>query len=770
VTIAGKINVLFLSAALFLALALTSFTGFREYHSALDRLVDLALVEVRGRPQLQAELYLREDAALERMLAAFLELPAVFSAVARDNLGEALARSVNGSGTGSPLPPFKLLRGDAAAMDTKLVALGADLTPGDTGLWSALTHADVPMYLTVPVVTALDPTRQGLSPNDFFAAQAAPPASDGGHVIGYLQLDISRARLLDIIWPAVSRVLLASIGLIALCGAVLLLVSRRITRDLSQLALLAEQASSGKLEQAVEFEGSGELRDIARVLNNVIGGFTDLKKEIDVEQRLLTQEMHERTSQLSRRDEELNKAAEEITETRTRLQHLAYYDTLTALPNRRLFTEQLDLLLGLNHRNGHTLALLFLNLDNFKRVNESLGYSAGDQVLLEVGKRIAASLRGSDPVGHFAQDDQRNQVSRLGGDEFTVILNQIDSPLSAQTVVERLLDSLEKPMTIEGQELVVSPSIGVAVAPRDGKTVEALLRAAEVAMHHAKDSVRDKYLMFSEHMDATGVGRLKLEAELRKAVERKQLVLHYQPQVNSITGAVAGAEALLRWVHPEHGMIPPFQFIPMAEQIGVVEELGDWVLGEACRQLKAFDKLGLDLPRVAINVSAFQFTTAFCNSIAPMLQQYGLPASRLELGLSEDILIGEDREVDRNLRELKALGIYLSVDDFGTRHAPLNYLSRYNLDELKIDRSFVLDCDRNEGSAKLVIAIMAMAESLGLGIVAEGVETEDQFRFLIDNGASVMQGYLFSKAVTADELRQMLAPWHFLQQLQRIQG
>lgn len=289
-------------------------------------------------------------------------------------------------------------------------------------------------------------------------------------------------------------------------------------------------------------------------------------------------------------------------------------------------------------------------------------------------------------------------------------------------------------------------------------------------MHHAKESLRDRFLVFTEHMDATGAGRLKLESDLRRAVESKQLVLHYQPQVNTLTGAVAGAEALLRWEHPEHGMIPPFQFIPLAEEIGVIAELGEWVLAEACRQLREYDELGLELPRVAINVSAFQFTPAFCDSIGNTLEQYQLPASRLELGLSEDILISEDRDIHENLRDLKTIGVYLSVDDFGTRYAPLNYLSRYSLDEIKIDRSFVLDCARNDNSARLVSAIIATARSLGLGVVAEGVETEEQFRFLIEKGASAMQGYLFSKPVPAAELRTMLAPWHFLQLVQRIQG
>jgi diguanylate cyclase (GGDEF)-like protein len=769
-TIAGKINLLFISVALFLALALTGLTAWREYHFVLDATVDTLVAKVRGRPGLQLALYRRQDEALQPVLAEFLDTPSVSVASARDGLGELLARRPASVDADRVSPPFKLLRDDLAEADTGLIALGSDLQPTGTGLWQAWSDTNLPMYLTVPVFTSVNPARQGLTPYDFFVAASESDGNQSLRVIGYMQLEISRVQLLEIIGPVVRKVFFSGLGLAVLCGLVVAVVSRRITRDLSRLAQLADDVTSGKVDKPLAIEASAELKDIATVINSVIGGFQKVKQESDVDQRLLNMKVDERTSQLSERDEKLNKAAEEINETKTRIQHLSYHDGLTALPNRRLFTEQLGLLLGLNQRNNQTLALLFMNLDNFKRINDSLGYSAGDQVLLEVGKRLTDSVRGSDAVSHFVDGEQKIDVARLGGDEFTVILNQIDNEKSAGVVAERVLKALSKPIIIEGHELVVSPSIGLAIAPRDGATVEALLKAAGIAMHHAKDSVRDKYLFYSGHMDATGVGRLKLEADLRKAVERNQLSLHYQPQINTLTGAVAGAEALLRWEHPEHGSVPPFQFIPLAEEIGVIDELGDWVLAESCRQMKEFDGQGLELPRVAINVSAFQFTVTFVDRIREVLKQYDLPASRLELGLSEGILMDEDRSTYQSLRDLKALGVYLSVDDFGTGYATLSYLSRYSLDELKIDRSFVLDCDSNENRGKVVVAIIAMARSLGLGIVAEGVETEEQYRFLINNGAEAVQGYLFSRPVPAPELKRMLAPWHFVEQVQSIQG
>lgn len=768
-TIAAKINLMFLAIALLLATILTGYTAWREHQIVLDRTVAAVMARMQGQPDLQLEIYRRDESSLQRLLAGFLQTPAVSVAIARDSLEEVLARRESSAASRPLSPPFKLLRGEMSPAETGLTALNRNLDPVGTGLWTLWTESELMLYLTAPVLTSVNPAQQGLSAYDFFVAPGMPEANSSLRIIGYMQFEIARSELLDSITPAVSKIFFISMGLIAFSGLAIALITRRITRDISHLAKLAEEVASGTLAKPVEIKASGEIKEIAQVFNSVIGGFLNYKKESDVGQRLLSMKVEENSSQLSERDAALNKATEEINETRSRLQQLAYYDNLTTLPNRRLFTEQLELLLGLNRRSGQTLALLFVNLDNFKRVNDSLGHSAGDQVLLEVGRRLSESVRESDAVAHHTDGQKKIDVSRLGGDEFTVILNQLNSVDSAAVVAQRILESLQRPMTIEGHELVVSPSIGIALAPRDGAEVEALLRAADIAMHHAKESVRHSFMHYNEQMDASGVERLGMEADLRHAIERGELTLHYQPQINSLSGAVVGAEALLRWEHPKHGMVPPFQFISLAEEIGVIGELGDWVLAEACRQLKEFDALGLSLPRVAINVSAFQFTSTFVQRVSEVLAQYELPASRLELGLSEAILTDQDRSTFQSLRDLEALGVYLSIDDFGTGNASLSYFSRYSLNELKIDRSFVQECDRNAKSARLVVAIVAMARSLQLGIVAEGVETESQYRFLVNNGAEVVQGYLFAKPVPANELRRMLAPWHFVKQVQGIQ-
>jgi diguanylate cyclase (GGDEF)-like protein len=768
-TIAGRINVLFISAAVFLGCVVTAYTAHREYQINLNQLVQASLARVLSRPDLQVDIYRQDKTSLEDILGGFLEPRPVSLAVAHNSLGEILARRDMANTPAHNLLPFDALRASFPAVEPGLTALGPAGEQAGTGFWSSLTSGESLIHLTMPVFSPVNPTQKGLTTLDFVTALAEPGVQNSLVVMGYIHLGIDRDELILGIRPTVSRVFFVSLALILLCALTVFLMTRRISAPLSQLAQLADQVTSGELKEYVEIEGGKEFRDIATALNGVVGGVSNYKKEIDVDHKLLTWRADESASRLSKRNEELDKAANEITETRDQLHQMAYYDSLTSLPNRRLFTEQLSLLLRLNERSVKPLALLFLNLDNFKRINDSLGLSAGDLLLREVGKRLLGCLRSSDMLAHYVESGPRIDVSRLGSDEFTVVLNQLDNSDSASLVAQRVIDSLVEPIIIDGHELVVTPSVGIAVAPRDAVEVEGLLRAAGTAMHHAKASARGGFLFYNEGMEATGPDHLKLESNLRKAIERNELLLHYQPQVNTTNGSVVGAEALLRWEHPELGLVPPFRFISLAEEIGLIEELGDWVLVAACRQMKEFRQQGLELPRVAINVSALQFSSRFIERVKEVLLQTDLPPSMLELGLSERILMDNDKSTINSLQELRELGVYLSVDNFGTSYAPLGYLGRCPLDELKIDRSFVVDCDIHEENARLVKAIISMAKSLDLRMVAEGVETEGEYQFLINNGTRVVQGYLFSKPVPAEELkRQLVVPWHFMTQIQRI--
>ncbi len=768
-TVAGKINTLVVLLSLFAGSLVAAYVINREYRIQIDQIRHESSAGVRSQPSLQLAIYYRDQSALSDALRGFLAKQAVQYALIRDTEGVPLAKEDRPGAARYKPAQFKDLRKGVSPIEENLYAHKPRQSSEAHTLLATLTGGEQLIDLTIPVFSVLNPLQKNLTRSDFGYALTVPDAVDSLHVIGYVQLGMSRSTVLMSIMPFAGAVLLFYLFFTVFCGVISNMVTRRITAPLSRLARMADKIASGKIDQTLKIEGSGEIKELATTLNGIIGQLNTHRAIMDVDHKMLSMKVDERTSQLSRRNIELNKAVKQVTETKDRLRQMAYFDSLTGLPNRRLFTEQLSLLLRLATRNGQMLALLFLDLDNFKRINDSLGHSAGDLLLREVGSRLSGCLRESDVLAHYVESDgSRIDVSRLGGDEFTVVLNQIENAESAAIVAQRILDALGTPMTIDGHELVITPSIGIAIAPRDAADVEDLLKAADTAMYHAKSTGKNNYIYYDSNMDAANVERLSLETDLRKAIERNELVLYYQPQVDTDSGTVVGAEALVRWEHPDKGLIPPFKFIPLAEEMGLIGELGDWVLTEACRQMVEFKAEGLALPKVAVNVSALQFNARFIKRVEEVLYETGLDPTALELELTEGMVMDHSNATLDALNALKTLGVSLSIDDFGTGYSSLSYLSRFPLDELKIDRSFVIDFDKSDNDASLVIAIIAMGKSMNLKVVAEGVETHEQYHFLTQNGATIIQGYLFSKPVPAEELRPLLTPYHFLNQIQMI--
>lgn len=767
-TIAGKINTLVIAVVLAMAMLVSGAVAMREYSVESDRVLSQLQLRVESNHALAMHVGFRNAEAVSRELGELLREPGVTAARAYDAQGGLIASTPGDAA--SDAEDFQALRGGGEA-DTEVRAEGfdADGNQAGSGLLAAAFAPGNRLFLSLPVVAPADPAAGGLTPDEYMARVLDSGAYSSRHVLGYIHLSLSPRSLLLEVGPWLSVITLGSL-LFALLGIFMSVVlTRRITSPLAKLASVADKLASGELEQSpVQVRGSGEIEEIAKIINGVVAGLSQYKSRMEVDHQLLSMKVEERTSQLSRRNEELNQAVQQVTRTKNRLRQLAYYDSLTSLPNRRLFTEQLSLLLRLSQRNKQKLALLFLDLDNFKRINDSLGHSAGDLLLREVGLRLSNSVRDSDVVAHYVDGGGKIDVSRLGGDEFTVVLNQVDCVESAGLVAERLMAALMQPMMIEGHELVITPSIGIALAPDHADDVEGLLRCADTAMYHAKAVGKSGYLVYDSQMDAAGIDRLTLETDLRRAIERNELVLHYQPQVDTNTGGVVGAEALLRWQHPEQGLIPPFRFIPLAEEMGLIGELGDWAIRAACHELIRLESKGLRLPKVAVNVSAMQFTPSFIRRVKQILEETGVDPSKLELELTEGVVMGDTSASVRALGELREMGVSLSIDDFGTGYSSLSYLSRFPLDELKIDRSFVIAADKSEQDASLVVAIIAMAKGLGLKVVAEGVETPEQYHFITSSGAQVIQGYLFSKPVPAEELEALLDPWHFMDQIQKI--
>ncbi|WP_194712886.1 putative bifunctional diguanylate cyclase/phosphodiesterase [Noviherbaspirillum soli] len=439
------------------------------------------------------------------------------------------------------------------------------------------------------------------------------------------------------------------------------------------------------------------------------------------------------------------------------LDRLAYIDSLTGLPNRRMFQDHLDWALSQAQRHERVGALMHINVDHFKKVNEALGPAVADALLQQIGQRLEYGVRDCDSVGRIGRNSL--QLSRVGGDEFAVLLSEMARVDDAIGVARRLLESVRAPFQVAGHELFVSCSIGVAVFPGDGMERNALLQNAGVAMHSARQQGGNAWRFYSSDLNQRSLQSLGLQSDLHKAIERGELRLYFQPKVCTATGGIVGAEALIRWQHPERGFIRPDDFIPLAEENGLIVPIGAWVIAEACRRLRAWHKQGLSLPRISVNVSGRQFgAPGFYDSVRATLEVSGVDARCLTFEVTESILMENADESIALLKRFKAMGLKLSMDDFGTGYSSLSYLRRFPLDELKIDRSFLaeLDDDGTEGKA-LITAIIVLGHSLGLSIVAEGVETETQLALLRELGCDECQGFLFSRPVAAEEFERLLA-------------
>jgi diguanylate cyclase (GGDEF)-like protein/PAS domain S-box-containing protein len=434
-------------------------------------------------------------------------------------------------------------------------------------------------------------------------------------------------------------------------------------------------------------------------------------------------------------------------EAQARIEFMALHDPLTQLPNRAYLTERLNSILALARRREGATAILFIDLDNFKTVNDSLGHAVGDALLVEIARRITAAVRGADVV------------SRLGGDEFLVVLSDIASSEDAARVATKLIDAISSVAAIDGNKLSVSPSIGISVFPADGDTADELIRHADAAMYHAKESGRSNYQFFVPALFERAVEALTRERELREALANNEFTLHYQPKRNRTDGAIVGLEALVRWQHPARGLIGPTDFIGFAETRGLIAGIDRWVLQTACRQLKAWHDEGCLRVPVAVNLSAVEFKQRdLVREISAVLATTGLAAHYLEIELTESVLMDRDSHVLETLMALGSMGVGLTIDDFGTGYSSLGYLKRYPINKLKIDRCFVSEVTGEGHDGAITTAIIQMARSLKLQTVAEGVETPAQMAALHDMGCDQFQGYLISHPLPAEDIRVFIAP------------
>ena len=428
-----------------------------------------------------------------------------------------------------------------------------------------------------------------------------------------------------------------------------------------------------------------------------------------------------------------------------RLHYLANHDSLTGLPNRTLFMERLSASITSTRRNQKQMALMFLDLDRFKIINDTLGHQAGDRLLCAVAERLTATLRESDTV------------ARLGGDEFTVIVEDVQDVRHVARVAQKLVDALISPLELENQEIFATTSIGIAIYPSDGEDADVLLMNADTAMYRAKESGKNTFEFFTTDMNAETVSRMQIESGLHRAIERQELSLFYQPKYRLDTEALCGMEVLLRWNNAELGAVPPTRFIPVAEDSNQILAIGEWVLANACQQAQTWLAQGLLPGPIAVNLSGKQIRQPnIVETVRNILETSNLPASWLELEITESVAMDNTHEVGRTLASLKALGVRLAIDDFGTGYSSLAYLKRLPIDVLKIDRAFIQNLHEDPDDAAIVVAITSMAHTLGLEPIAEGIEHEEQFRFLRENGCTYGQGFLFSRPVPVQEMDDLL--------------
>jgi diguanylate cyclase (GGDEF)-like protein len=456
----------------------------------------------------------------------------------------------------------------------------------------------------------------------------------------------------------------------------------------------------------------------------------------------------------------LSGTIQDITERKlseNQIRSLAYYDILTGLANRLHFNENLDSAIAAASASDNKLALIFMDLDRFKVINDTLGHDAGDLLLKQVAERLKLGLRNNDFVTRKALGSGSNTISRLGGDEFTIVLQNIASDEDAAKVARRILEEIEKPIDLFGHEVVLTASLGISLFPDDGANSLTLIKNADSAMYHAKALGGNNFQYYAQSMNASSMERLAMEGELRKALERDEFVLYFQPQINTKSGRMVAVEALIRWEHPVRGLIPPGVFIPLAEESRLITAIDQWVLTSVCQLIRYWEMSGIPPVRVAVNLSGRDFMqNKLLATVQGILDATGIDPAYLELELTESVLMTNAEETTETLHALKRMGLKLSIDDFGTGYSSLSYLQRFPLDMLKIDQSFIVDVTTNRNNAAIVTAIIALAHNLDLEVLAEGVETHEQQAFLQSRGCPVMQGYLFNRPVTAEAITGML--------------
>jgi len=532
-------------------------------------------------------------------------------------------------------------------------------------------------------------------------------------------------------------------------------ISRKIAGPIIKIASSTKEIAKGNFSHKPDIQTNDEIGILAASFNEMAQEFKKNHDELRRSHDELELKIEQRTAELSRTNDQLQQEIAEKQSSEKRLAYIAYYDALTNLPNRTLFEDRVEQVVAVSNRHDMKSALLFIDIDDFKRINDTLGHVVGDELLMGIADRLRMMTRKGDSISRSNEDPM---FARVGGDEFTVLLSVLKKAEDAAKVAQRIIDSLTQPFVLNKQEVFITVSIGIAMYPDDGGDLFELWKNADTAMYYAKHKGKNNYQYYKKSMNDTAADRLALESDLRRALEREELLLHYQPQINSLSGKIIGMEALIRWHHPERGMISPLEFIPIAEDTGLIVPISNWVLETAGMQSRRWKDKGFHNIPISVNLTSHHFQrSTLMHDISELLEKYGLQSSDLILEMTESAIM-EDTDVTlKNFRDLTQMGFRLSIDDFGTGYSSLSYLKRFPIHAIKIDRTFVKDVNTEADDGTIANTIITMAHSLKMHVVAEGVETEDQLRFLLERGCDELQGYLFSSPLPAEEVEKLMA-------------
>jgi diguanylate cyclase (GGDEF)-like protein len=556
-----------------------------------------------------------------------------------------------------------------------------------------------------------------------------------GKPIGMVQVTLPRS----IYFPgsrAIRYFLVSFIGLgIAFSFLSLWLLRNLIIRRIESLEHdLTEISKNNELSRRVNEKGNDELSSLSKKINNMISIIEASHQKLEYRVKERTQELQNTNIQLQQEIAERKSVQKDLTIHKEHLVRLAHYDNLTALPNRVYFNEMLTKILSQNKRHKNMLAILYIDIDKFKTINDALGHPTGDIVLKELSERFTKSLRSEDIL------------ARLGGDEFAVLLRDIPDVKFATTIAKKLLLVCRQPITVQAHEFVLSASVGISTFPADGTTLEALLKNADMAMYRAKQAGGYTFQYYTKEMDIEANERIKLEAALRTAINNREFLLYYQPKLDLISGNIMGVEALIRWENPVLGLVSPAKFIPLAEETGLILDMGTWALREACRANKTWQEQGYQPITMAVNLSAKQFRQQdIAQIIMSILEETQLDPRYLEVEITETAIMDNVSYTTEKLNTLKNMGVKITIDDFGTGYTSIGYLKQFPVSTVKIDQSFVKGLPDNANDASIILAVIALAHSLNMKVVAEGVETTEQLQFLADNNCDMVQGYYLSQ-------------------------